>query len=521
MTEALAFDFAALPAGWPLLLAGAFAAALSLPIAARNVGWLGLIASLYFLFIDGSAPALAPLDGALALAFHLVAAAGLLFAATMPDRTAVACGLIATGAGTAAIAGTSLPSLMIWTEVIAIASALIIMAGGTMEAIRAGLAYLLLQVLAGVLLLIAIVYGAGTETAAVLILIGLGIKAALPPAHGWLIHGYPAATPTGSLFLSAFATKIAILGMVRFLPGTEALVWIGLAMAVGGVIPTLFESNWRRLLAWALVSQLGVMVIGVGLGDEAALAGVRMLAIGHVIYATMLFLVAGVLERAGGTAPRGLLLLTLAATVSIGVPGLAGYGGKAVIGEALIHHGMGWADIVIVVVGAIVFATAGLRPIMDRCRVTGGHTVVGRDTVATLILLAGGVGIGAFGGLLSPHAEAAFHGEPLIIQGVALLAVIVFMTTRLRHLLPQRDNALGFLAVPWPRWVTGAVDLGIPVGNVLVRLGEEFATLLGQGGRFGGRAVLGLARFVTYGGVGDGVLWTVALLTLVLIVSFG
>ncbi|MDD3445907.1 MAG: hypothetical protein PHS60_10880, partial [Zavarzinia sp.] len=153
MTEALAFDFTALPAGWPLLLAGAFATALSLPIAARNVGWLGLIASLYFLFVDGHAPALAPLDGALALAFHLVAAAGLLFAATMPDRTAVACGLIATGAGTAAIAGTSLPSLMIWTEVIAIASALIIMAGGTMEAIRAGLAYLLLQVLAGVLLL--------------------------------------------------------------------------------------------------------------------------------------------------------------------------------------------------------------------------------------------------------------------------------------------------------------------------------------------------------------------------------
>ncbi|MCF4164096.1 hypothetical protein L2U69_00365 [Zavarzinia compransoris] len=530
MFQALAFDFAHLPAGWPLMLAGALSAAFALPIAARNIGWVGLIASLWFLFLDGAAPVLSPLDGALALAFHLVAAAGLLFARPVDgapqDRAAVSCGLIAAGAGAAAIASTSLPALMIWTEVIAIASALIIMAGGTIEAVRGGLAYLLLQVLAGVLLLLGIVYGLGTETAGVLILIGLGIKAALPPVHGWLIKGYSTASPTGSIFLSAFATKIAILGMVRFLPGTEVLIWFGLAMAVGGVLPTLFEANWRRLLAWAVVSQLGVMVVGVGLGTEEALAGVVLLAIGHVIYATMLFVVAGVMERAGKAAPRGLGLLVFVSMLSIGLPGLAGYAGKAVIGEALIHHGMAWADYVIVAVGALVFATAGLRPLVERCRPSGpGATnptaVSGRDVAATLILLAGSIGVGAFGFRLSGHFEAAFHVGPLVVQAVALAAVIVFMATGLRRLLPQGQGALDFLAVPWGRWVTGTLDLAIPLGNIFVRLGEEFVAMFGQAGRLGGRAVLGLARFVTYGGVGDGVLWTLALLTVVLIVSFG
>lgn len=525
MIPALALDIAHLPAGWPLMLAGALSAAFALPIAARNIGWVGLIASLWFLLLDGSAPAVSPLEGALALAFHLVAAAGLLFArpadGVPQDRAAVSCGLIAAGAGTAAIVSTSLPALMIWTEVIAIASALIIMAGGTIDSVRAGLSYLLLQVLAGVLLLLGIVYGLGTETAGVLILIGLGIKAALPPVHGWLIKGYSTASPTGSIFLSAFATKIAILGMLRFLPGTEVLIWFGLAMAVGGVLPTLFEAHWRRLLAWAVVSQLGVMVIGVGLGTEEALAGVVLLAIGHVIYATMLFVVAGALERAGKAVPRGLGLLVFAAMLSIGLPGLAGYAGKAVIGEALIHHGMVWADYVIVAVGALVFATAGLRPLLERCRATGTAAVSGRDIAATLILLAGSVGVGAFGFLLTPHFEAAFHVGPLMVQAVALVAVIIFMATGLRRLLPQGQGALDFLAVPWGRWVTGTLDLGASLGTILVRLGEEFAAMFGQAGRLGGRAVLGLARFVTYGGVGDGVLWTLALLTVVLIVSFG
>lgn len=522
MSAILAFDPGALPPGWPLLLAGLLALGLRHPLGHRNIGWAGLLASLTLFAFHG--PALAPLDGGLILAFHLVAAAGLLFAAGQPDRIAVGAGLVATGAATAAIASTSLAGLMIWTEVIAIASAVIVMAGGTETAVRAGLSYLLLQVLAGVLLLIGIALGpeGGTLGAAgIAILIALGIKAALPPAHGWLIHAYPAASPTGTIFLSAFATKVAVIALARLYAGTELLIWLGLAMAIIGVLPTLAEQNWRRLLAWALVSQLGVMVIGIGLGTAEALAGTRLLAIGHVIYATLLFLVAGCLEARGGFAVRGLRLAALAATLSIGLPGLAGYGGKAVIGEALIHAGMGWADLVIVGVGAVVFVTAGLRPLLERCAApVGSPALPVREALAVALLTLAGAALGSLAPLVEPHAAAAFHLTPLLVQGAALglaSALILLIGRR----LPTRDGALGLLAVPAPGLVIGALDLFRPLGALLAGLGERIAALLAGLGRLGGRGLYGLSQGFNIGSLGDSVLWALTVLTIVLIVSFG
>ncbi|PWR19588.1 proton-conducting transporter membrane subunit [Zavarzinia compransoris] len=524
MTAALAFDPAALPPGWPLLLAGLLAAAIAHPVAHRVAGWAGVVASLA-LIVFAPGPGFAPLDGALVLAFHLAAAAGLLFAAGQRDRIAVGAGLVATGAGVAALASTSLAGLMIWTEVIAIASALIVMAGGSPEAVRAGLAYLLLQVLAGVLLLAAIAIGPGGAplgAAGIAVLIALGIKAALPPAHGWLIHAYPAASPTGTLFLSAIATKVAVVALARLYPGEPLLLWLGLVMAVGGVLPTLFERHWRRLLAWALVSQLGVMVIGIGIGSPEALAGTGLLAVGHVLYASLLFLVAGSLEARDGRAPRGLRPAALAATLSIGLPGLAGYGGKAVIGEALIHAGLGWADIVIVVVGAIVFATAGLRPLIERCAAAPGAPALPlREGLAVLLLTLAGFAVGSFGALLTPHAGAAFHLTPLLVQGAALALVSALLLSPLGRALPGRDGALMVLAVPQPGWAIGAIDLFRPLGTLLARLGARSDRLLAGGGRIGGRGLLGLSRLFNRGALGDSVLWTLTVLTIVLIVSFG
>lgn len=522
MTEALALDLAHLPPGWPLLLAGLLAGLCRLPVAARNIGYLGLLASLWLMFMTGAPAVLPPLDAALAIAFHLVAGAGLMFAAAHEDRMAVAAGLVATGAACAALASQSLAGLMIWTEVIAIASALIVMAGGTPAATRAGLAYLLLQVLAGALLLVGIALDSnGTVTAGAFVLLALLIKAAAPPVHGWLIHAYGAASPTGSLFLSAFATKVAVIALARLFPGEPALIWLGLFMAVMAVIPTLFESDWRRLLTWAVVSQLGVMIAGIGLGTPEALDGVRLLAIGHVIYATLLFLVAGALEARGGRAPAGLRPLALLAALTIGLPGLAGYVGKAVIGEALIHAGLGWADIVIVIVGAVVFATAGLRPLIEKFGTPGDDRVTLREGAAALLLVLAGLGLGSFGDALSPHAEIAFHATPLIVQGIALAVVALVMLTSLRRIFRQRPGAFAALAVPLPSWVIAAVDGFGRLGALLDRIGETAGGFLAGGGRLVGQAAVGLARYVSVGGVGDGVLWTLTVLTIVLIVSFG
>ncbi|GFP24557.1 multicomponent Na+:H+ antiporter subunit D, partial [Candidatus Hakubella thermalkaliphila] len=64
-----------------------------------------------------------------------------------------------------------------------------------------------------------------------LIFIGFGINCAWPGLHAWLTDAYPEATITGTVFLSAFTTKVAVYALARAFPGTESLIWIGAAMA--------------------------------------------------------------------------------------------------------------------------------------------------------------------------------------------------------------------------------------------------------------------------------------------------
>lgn len=513
------------PMGWPLIVAGLMSVPLPM-LGGRIVGLAAIAGSLGLIFLAGTPVPFQPLDAALAAAFHIVAAAGLLFARSEEDRWPIAAGLVAAGAAVAALASTSLLSLIAWTEVIAVSSALITMSSGTLPAIRAGLAYLLLQVLAGALLLVALALqgdGLTPQTlegaAPWLILVALGIKAAMPPFHGWLIHAYRAASPTGTLFLSAFSTKVAIIALAHLFAGQEMLVWIGLAVAVIAALPTLVERDWRRLLTWALVSQLGVMLIGVGLGDPAALDGVHLLAIGHVIYASLLFLAAGILERRGQP-PATLWPITLAAALSIGLPGLAGYVGKAQIGEAMVHHGLFWAELIVVAVGAVIFATAGLRPLIERCR--GGHgAVTSGEGAAALLLFGAGLALGLGATALSPAAAATWGLKPLLIQGAALAIATVLVLGLGRRLPVQHDEALSWLAFPQPRWVVGLFTQAAWLGLVLADLGIRVERILAGIGGTLGRGVNYIGRTLTIGGAGDGVLWTLALLAVILIVSFG
>ena len=68
------------------------------------------------------------------------------------------------------------------------------------------------------------------DSAAWLFFLAFGIKAAFPFLHNWLTDAYPEATPTGTVFLSAFTTKVAIYCLARAFPGTEMLIYIGTAM---------------------------------------------------------------------------------------------------------------------------------------------------------------------------------------------------------------------------------------------------------------------------------------------------
>ena len=99
-----------------------------------------------------------------------------------------------------------------------------------------------------------------------------------------LTDAYPEATPTGTVFLSAFTTKVAVYALARSFAGTEILIWIGAAMAMFPIFYAVIENDLRRVLAYSLINQVGFMVVGVGLGTALALNGAVSHAFNDVVF---------------------------------------------------------------------------------------------------------------------------------------------------------------------------------------------------------------------------------------------
>ncbi len=92
------------------------------------------------------------------------------------------------------------------------------------------------------------------------------MNAAVVPLHAWLPDAYPEGTVTGSVFMCAFTTKTAVYVLLRGFHGVEALAIAGTVMCVYGVLYACIENNARRILSYHIVSQVGYMVAGVGIG---------------------------------------------------------------------------------------------------------------------------------------------------------------------------------------------------------------------------------------------------------------
>jgi multicomponent Na+:H+ antiporter subunit D len=95
------------------------------------------------------------------------------------------------------------------------------------------------------------------------------------------------------VFLSAFTTKTAVYVLLRGYPGTELLIYVGLAMVFYGIIYALLENDMRRILAYSIVNQVGFMVTGIGIGTEMALNGAAAHAFTHILYKALLLMSAG------------------------------------------------------------------------------------------------------------------------------------------------------------------------------------------------------------------------------------
>lgn len=278
-------------------------------------------------------------------------------------------------------------TLLVSWEIMAFASAYLIFASKTQPAIKAGFRYLMVHVTGGVLLFGGIVlHGIQTGSflfgpleygqdslAYTLILVSFMLNAAVPPLNAWLTDAYPEATVTGAVFLSAFTTKTAVYVLLRTYPGAEILVWFGVAMAIYGVVFAVLENDSRRLLGYHIISQVGYMIAGVGIGTEMAINGVTSHAFAHILYKGLLFMGAGAvihmtgkrkLTELGGlyrTMPWTVALYMVGALAISAFPFFSGFVSKSMIVAAAAGDHSATAALLLTIASSGTFLHTGLK----------------------------------------------------------------------------------------------------------------------------------------------------------------
>jgi multicomponent Na+:H+ antiporter subunit D len=326
-----------------------------------------------------------PLRRLFATVFALMAFVGGLYAFRLARWYELAAAYAyAAGAIGVSFAG-DLISLFIYWELMALFSTVVVWCGGTSASRAAGIRYAIMHLLGGVVLKVGI-EGVVVSTGSIqitpmlaqdfnswMILCGILINAAAPPLSAWLADAYPESSPTGSVFLSAFTTKTAVLALILLFPGEPVLVGIGLFMVMYGIIYALLENDIRRILAYSIVNQVGFMVCAVGIGTQLALNGAAAHAFAHIIYKALLFMSAGVViyrtgknrcSELGGlyqTMPLTTICCIVGALSISSFPLTSGFTTKSLISQAAANEGLVWVYMLLTAASAGVFLHAGIK----------------------------------------------------------------------------------------------------------------------------------------------------------------
>lgn len=283
-------------------------------------------------------------------------------------------------------AGDLLVLFLFW-EVMAFSSTFLVWLRGTPGALAAGYRYLLVHTFGGLVLLAGIVlhyqatgdlsfnqFDVVNPTLPVwLIMIGVILNAAVPPLHAWLPDAYSRATVSGAVFMCAFTTKTSVYALCRGFAGMEILIVLGVIMTLYGVIYALLSNDVRRLLSYHIISQVGFMVAGVGIGTALAINGAIAHAFAHILYKALLFMgVGSVLYMTGkskATELGGLykkmpmaLFFTVIGGLSIsGVPLLSGFVSKSMVVYGAFDASYYWAAYLMILASVGTFLSVGIK----------------------------------------------------------------------------------------------------------------------------------------------------------------
>ena len=320
-----------------------------------------------------------------ATVFAVMTLVGGIYASRQATNFELTAALIYAGSAIGVTLAGDLITLFVFWELMAIGSTLVIWAAGHEAAYRASMRYLLIHLLGGVILMAGIT-GHIVETDSIrvtslqlesiaqyLILAGFLINAGAPPLSAWIADAYPEASPSGTVFLSAFTTKTAVFTLIVMFPGTWILIPIGIYMIFYGIIYALLENDMRRILAYSIVNQVGFMVTGIGLGTEMAINGAAAHAFAHIIYKALLLMSAGaVLYRTGKRrcTELGGLFQTMPWTTLFGIigalaissfPFTSGFVSKSMIAQSAADQHLAIVWFALAAASAGVFLHAGIK----------------------------------------------------------------------------------------------------------------------------------------------------------------
>ncbi len=322
---------------------------------------------------------------AFAYVFSLITLIATIYSLHVKDNIQHVSSLFYAAAATGVAFAGDLLTLYVFWEMMMLASVWLIWRNATRTAYSSGYRYLMVHAISGVMLLAGIVLFYGetgslafeqmqvTSLPFYLILVGLLINAAVPPFHAWLSDAYPESTITGVIFLSALTTKTAVYTLIRGFPGTDFLIWLGVIMALWGVVYALLANDIRRLLAYSIISQVGYMVAAVGMGTVIALNGATAHAFSHILYKSVLFMSVGAvitmtgkskLTELGGIykyMPITFLLYMVGAASISAFPLFSGFVSKTMIAEAAAVEGIAWVWLLLSLASAGTFLYTGLK----------------------------------------------------------------------------------------------------------------------------------------------------------------
>jgi multicomponent Na+:H+ antiporter subunit D len=281
------------------------------------------------------------------------------------------------------ILATDLFSIYLFLEVAAVASYGLVAYGRGHDELEATFKYLMLSAVASgfILLGIAILFGltgsldlsgisSGLTTlnnkmvvgfCSALFLMGFGLKAAVVPFHAWLPDAHPSAPAPISAMLSGLLIKVSgiyaltriffnVLGMNSAL--STVLLYLGVISIVVGALLALGQNDIKRMLAYSSISQIGYILLGIGVGTPLGLIGALFHIFNHAIAKALLFLDSGSIERATGTRSLDKMgglarRMPITAATSVigslaitGVPPLNGFWSKLIIIIALVEAKM-------------------------------------------------------------------------------------------------------------------------------------------------------------------------------------